>query len=320
MSAEFKWKRYWRYALGVLLLLAILVGAFALVAPADSGASEPISIAPGSGLGEISVALESAGALHSSALFKLVVKLRGASSRLQAGDYIFERPLSPWSLASRLMDGIYSANPVKVTVPEGLNMREVANVLERNLPRFSTERFLRIAEASEGELMPDTYFFSPLIDEVWAAKMMQDNFARQIEPLAPEIQASGRSLNQIIVMASLLEEEAATPTDKGIIAGILWKRLDDGMLLQVDAIFPYLIGKNSFNLTRDDLKIDSPYNTYKYKGLPPGPITNPGLESIEAALRPEVSPYWFYLSDRHGNMHYARTYEEHKQNSATYLD
>ena len=160
--------------------------------PADSGVNEPVSIVVGSGLAEISAALETAGALRSPVLFKLIVKLRGAGGQLQAGDYLFERSLSPWSLASRLIDGVYSANPVKVTVPEGLNMREIAGMLERRLPRFNTERFLQIAEASEGELWPDTYFFSPLTDEVWVAKTMRENFARQIEPLLAEVKSSGR--------------------------------------------------------------------------------------------------------------------------------
>lgn len=319
MSFKIKSKFRGPYVLGGLFFLGILATAFSLVPPNNLRVNEPVVITPGSDLEEISSVLEGVGALKSPTLFKLLVKLRGVGGELRAGDYVFEKPLSPWMLISRLVDGVYSANPVKVTVPEGLNMREVARVLEKNLPRFSAERFLRVAEASEGELMPDTYFFSPLTDEVWAAKMMRDNFARQIAPLGAEIQVSGRSLDQILVMASLLEEEAVTKADKQIIAGILWKRLDDGMLLQVDAVFPYLIGKGSFELTRADLKIDSPYNTYLYKGLPPGPITNPGLESIEAALRPETSPYWFYLSDLGGKMHYARTYAEHKDNRAIYF-
>ena len=120
-------------------------------------------------------------------------------------------------------------------------------------------------------------------------------------------------------MASLLEEEAATLEDRQIIAGILWRRMAAGMPLQVDAVFPYIIGKNSFELTTNDLKTDSPYNTYTNRGLPPGPITNPGLDSILAAVTPQKTSYVYYLSDHDGNFHYSTTYEQHLQAKAKYL-
>lgn len=120
-------------------------------------------------------------------------------------------------------------------------------------------------------------------------------------------------------MASLLEEEARTTETRKMVSGILWKRLSAGMPLQVDAVFPYIIGKNTFEITLKDLEFDSPYNTYKYKGLPPGPISNPGKDSILAAIYPTKSDYWFYLSDKNGLMHYAITFDEHKINKAKYL-
>jgi UPF0755 protein len=121
-------------------------------------------------------------------------------------------------------------------------------------------------------------------------------------------------------MASLVEEETRTPADRRLVAGILWKRIKLGMPLQVDAVFPYINGKNTYEVTARDLKIDSPYNTYLYPGLPIAPIANPGLDSIKAAIEPAESPYLYYLSDRAGAMHYAKTFEEHKRNRELYLN
>ena len=120
-------------------------------------------------------------------------------------------------------------------------------------------------------------------------------------------------------MASILEEEARSFEDKQIVAGILWKRLDNDMALQVDAPFVYLLGKGSADLTLDDLKTDSPYNTYLYRGLTPTPISNPGLESLRAAVEPIASEHLFYLSDADGVMHYAEDFEQHKRNKELYL-
>ena len=120
-------------------------------------------------------------------------------------------------------------------------------------------------------------------------------------------------------MASIVEKETITDESKYIVSGILWKRIDNGMKLQVDAVFPYIFGKNTFDLTSKDLQFDSPYNTYRYEGLPPGPIASPGFEAIRASLYPEETPYWFYLSDRRSQMHYGRTYEEHLKFRNQYL-
>ena len=120
-------------------------------------------------------------------------------------------------------------------------------------------------------------------------------------------------------MASLLEREVPLTYDRRVVAGILWKRIRLGMPLQVDAVFPYIIGKNSFNLTKSDLATDSPYNTYLYKGLPAGPIANPGLDAILAAVTPLPTSYLYYLSDKYGNLHYSATYEQHLANKHKYL-
>jgi len=195
---------------------------------------------------------------------------------------------------------------VKVTIPEGYTVKDIAEKFNR-FDNFNKENFLKIAK--EGYLFPDTYFLTGKETEKNIVKKMEENFKKKTGDVEPKI----------VIMASLLEKEARTIEDKKIISGILWKRLEARMPLQVDAVFPYIINKISTELTLDDLKIDSLYNTYLYKGLPPAPICNPGLESIEAAKNPTDSLYWYYLSDSKNNIHYAKTFEEHKLNKIRYI-
>jgi UPF0755 protein len=148
---------------------------------------------------------------------------------------------------------------------------------------------------------------------------MKSNFFDRIKTLDTEISNFDKPLPDIIKMASIVEEEARTFESKQIIAGILWKRLSIGMPLQVDASFKYINGKGTKDLTLTDLKIDSPYNTYVYKGLPPTPIANPGLVSIKATVTPIKTDYLYFLTDRKGVMHYAKTYSEHLANKKKYL-
>ena len=141
----------------------------------------------------------------------------------------------------------------------------------------------------------------------------------QFEKKIKDVELGGKSLEEIIIMASIIEKEASGDDDRKLISGILWKRQSIGMALQVDATFKYILGKESRDLTVADLKVDSPFNTYTNKGLPPSPICNPGLKSIMAALEPETSPYIYYLHSSDGNVYFAKNFEEHKKNKANYL-
>lgn len=189
------------------------------------------------------------------------------------------------------------APEVLTTIPEGSNVSAIANILGSKLPNFNKNNFLLLAENKEGYLFPDTYYFFLSDDGTHAIQTMSDNFNKKITPLMGAIQASGKTENQIIVMASIIEGEASKEGDRGIISGILWKRIADGMPLQVD---------------------DAP-ETYKAQGLPEEPINNPGMSAILAALYPKSSPYLYYLYDKNGMIHYATTFAEHKQNEAKYL-
>lgn len=304
----------------VVLFIALglsFVYAVTFSAPFNFPSDSMVKVKQGSSIADVAVLFKERGIVRSVFWFEVATRLAGRN--VIAGEYYFERPSSVFSIASRLARGDYDLEPIKVTIPEGANVFEITKLLSQSLADFDDKKFLELAESKEGYLFPDTYFFYPGAEPELVIQTMENNFTLNMAKISTTTVLSGISLNDILTMASLLEEEAPNTEDRQIIAGILWRRIEIGMPLQVDAVFPYIIGKNSFNLTRADLQTDSPYNTYKYKGLPPGPITNPGLDSIYAAVTPRKSTYLYYLSDLEGNFHYCSTYTCHVANKAKYL-
>jgi len=240
--------------------------------------------------------------------------------KIKTGEYFFEEKIDAVSLMTKISSDTYQKNFLKITIPEGFTLRDIAFLFENKgiwqaEELWETTGLPTTKSSLEGFLFPDTYYIPTNISPESMVKIMLENFDKKTEGLF----SSEDKKRDVVTMASLLEKEASTEKDKKTISGILWKRLEVGMPLQVDAVFPYIIGKYSLQLTTKDLKVDSPYNTYLYKGLPPGPIANPGLKSIEAALSPTESPYWFYLSDKDENVHYSATYDEHLLKKERYL-
>lgn len=317
-------RRNFRRSVPVLTVIAILfvlvLGGFLASPPQNFPAGQMISIEKGMTLAQVSDYLKEHSVIRSTLIFEATMIVRSGDKGVLAGDYYFNDPLSVFSVASRLARAVYGLDPVRVTIPEGSTVNEMAQILKKQLADFDPVEFLSLAKDMEGYLFPDTYFFLPNETAPQVIKEMRDTFEKRVAEIQPAIDVSGHSLKEIVTMASLLEKEGVTFEDKRIISGILWKRIEIGMPLQVDAVFPYINGKNTYQLTLEDLKIDSPYNTYLYKGLPPGPIANPGLDSLKAAASPTASPYLFYLSDRHGEFYYARNFEEHKKNKQLYLN
>ena len=222
-------------------------------------------------------------------------------------------------VAERILNGDFDIKPIKITFPEGYSVKQIGNRIKEKIEVFDNEELNQIASTSEGHLFPDTYFFLPDVTPKEVFEIMTDTFDEKISKIKNDIVASGKSLEEILKMASLLEEEVQTFEDKKIVSGILWKRISIGMALQVDATLAYERGKTSAELSIDDLRKNSPYNSYTNRGLPPTPISNPGIESIEAALKPSESKYFYFLTDKESKVHYARTFEEHKQNKEKYL-
>ncbi len=257
--------------------------------------------------------------IKSPFFFKSLVCIFGLSCKVYEGNYVFSNKQNVISLAWRIAKNDTELSSMKITLREGLTTYEIADILSEKLQTFNKETFLKNVEKSEGYLFPDTYFLIPGTSESEVAKLMIDNFNEKIKTLDSKIKAFNKPLADIIKMASILEGEARTLETRRIISGILWKRISIGMALQVDTSFKYINGKTSKTLTTDDLKIDSPYNSYTNRGLPPTPISNPGIVAIEAAITPIKTAYLYFLTDDEGNMHYAVTHDEHVLNKAKYL-
>lgn len=312
--------------LKVVLPTAVLTGIWlALIwsvlfsAPASFKSPSLVRVKEGTSISAEASALKEQHIVRSAMLVKVLVRLFGGESGLVAGDYFFPGPQNVIRVAHRLAQGDFELDPVKVTIPEGSTVAEVSLILRDKLQFFDWQEFDRLSQGKEGYLFPDTYYFLPTEDPQVVLTMMQNNFNKRLEPLRPAIAASGHTLHEILTMASLLEEEARTSETRKMISGVLWNRIKKGMRLQVDAVFPYIIGKNTFQVTIADLQTDSPYNTYKYAGLPPGPISNPGIVSINAALHPTPSKYLYYLADKNGVTHFSTTYAEHLRKQRLYL-
>lgn len=298
----------------IAISAAILAAYFLFAAPPfPYPRGEVISVPPGSTVREAGSILASAGAVRSVEGFIAVTKLSGESS-VRAGSYLLDVPENVFSLSARLTHGESRLAQVKVTIPEGLSSREIALTLSKAIPGFNTARFQELAGPLEGYLFPDTYFFMPDATPEDVIAKMHDTYLVKIATFKEEIAASGHAEAEIITMASILEEEATSSDSRKIVSGILWKRIKAGIALQVDAVFGYILGKSGYAPTSSDLKTESPYNTYLHRGLPPGPISNPGLDAISAALEPTPTPYLYYLTGSDGVMYYARTFQEHIAN------
>ena len=327
------------FILAILSVVSVYGWYSRVLSPVDSGNNEKhiVTIQKGMTTQGIAAMLVHEGMIRSARGFALYTRLHGQGALLQAGQFVLS-PSMDVSEIIAVLHGKLSAQSI-ITIPEGLSVRDIDQLLaSKGLSKqgeviacaktcaFEGIDFLPAASAQmqnrvEGYLFPETYFvvmsdFSP---EHFLERLLQTFKKRVIEDLAGDLKNSKHSLHEIITMASLIEEEAKSDDERPMVAGILWKRFDAKVGLAVDAAIRYALEKKSGALTKDDLDVDSPYNTRRHRGLPPGPIANPGLKSILAALHPKDSPYWYYLHDRQGMIHYAVTNDEHNENKNRYL-
>lgn len=318
-------KIMYRYRLYVGILISCLVILVSVIAYASSAPSgfprgKIVTIEKNSTVSEAAETLASLGIIRSPFLYKVFVTIVHDGNGVQAGKYLFSSPESTLRLAYRTSFGIRGLEKVKVTIPEGASSREMATLLSKSIKDFDGAEFYEIAKKKEGYLFPDTYFFDQGSSPLEVVRTMTTVFDEKIATIKDKIDmATTTSLKEIVIMASILEEEENNAEDRRVISGILWKRIKVGMPLQVDAPFYYLYQKGSSQLSKEDLTAASPYNTYKNKGLPAGPISNPSLDAILAAIEPKKSPYWFYLSDKTGQTHYAIDHDGHVANKTRYL-
>ncbi|TSC85954.1 MAG: UPF0755 protein [Parcubacteria group bacterium Gr01-1014_8] len=308
------------------ILIIIVVGFVVLYAysrwfapPQEFPIDELVTVPQGAALDEVATLLKDAHVVQNSAALRIVVTMLGRDTAVKAGDYLFKEPKSLFAVARAISTGAYGLEPTRVRIPEGATTREMAKIFSNRLKRVNEKTFYEKAQPIEGFLFPDTYFFLPNATEDIVIQAMGQNFEEHMEQIAGEVASFGKPLKDVVIMASLLEREAHTFRDRQMIAGVLWNRIHKNMLLQVDAAFLYTIGRSTFQLTMEDLKSDSPYNTYRNKGLPPGAIGSPSLSSLKAAVTPVQHKYLYYLADRNGVTYYSTTYEEHLRKKALYL-
>jgi UPF0755 protein len=304
-------------AVGIIIFVVAVRPFFS--APPDFPTPYHLRIEPGQTLFSISQELLNDHVIRSPRLFEIFMLTFGNEKRVSAGEYFFAEPMNALEVALRISGRQFGIDRRKVTFPEGYTNKEMSKRLQEVFPDFNTTLFLDLAYDEQGYLFPDTYGFFPSIEPDGVIAALRKNFDKKIAPLEDDIAKSKRSKSDIIIMASIIEKEANGEEDRGVVSGILWKRIDAGMPLQVDAPFLFILDKKSRELTRQDLETKSLYNTYLHKGLTPTPINNPGLASIEAAIHPIPSEYLYYLHDATGAIHYASTYAEHKKNIQLYL-
>ena len=279
------------------ILFLILIGYLFFSAPLNFPTGKIYNLEQGNSLRILSKNLKEKKIIRSRFLFETFVIIYGGEKHINPGDYLFENKLSVFEIARRVSKGEYHLAPIKITIPEGFDIEQIAEVASLKLVNFNKNNFLVNAKNLEGYLFPDTYFFFSTANDEDVLKYLNDNFKKKIFSIQFEFNKNVRTEKEIIIMASIIEREAKGDADRAIISGILWNRISKNMPLQVDVAS----------------------ETYKIKGLPEAPICNPGLEAIRAALDPVKSSYLYYLHDKDGLIHYARTFEEHKINKSKYL-
>ncbi|OHA33603.1 MAG: hypothetical protein A2928_01275 [Candidatus Taylorbacteria bacterium RIFCSPLOWO2_01_FULL_45_15b] len=302
-----------------LLMVVLILWKIFVSAPNDFEKGKTVDVPKAATLQEVAVLLKNENIIRSRVFFTHYVVFFRGEKTVTAGKYYFGDSTSALGIASRLRRGDYRLPSIKITIPEGTSVEEIAALIKEKIPNINVADFIAFGKAEEGFLFPDTYFVTSITTAQELVGILRDNFDEKIKEISPDLENKTVSLEDIITMASIVEEEARLTETRKIVAGILWKRLKLGMPLQVDASFRYINGKTSAELTHDDLAIDSPYNTYKYAGLPPTPITNPGLDSIDAAINPIETDYFYFLTGHDGVMYYAETFDEHKLNKEKYL-
>lgn len=301
---------------GVAIIGIILFVLQGVCLPKEAG-SEKTSlflIERGEGMEAIGRKLKERGIIKHEAFFILYVLGSDKSKSLKAGEYELSPSMAVIEIAEKMFLGEVAKE--RITLIEGWTLKDISDYLREKGIEVTEE----IDKNLEGYLFPDTYEISSEDAAEDIVEMMRNNFDKKVNrELREEIASQGKSLNDIVIMASLIEKEVRTYGDKQIVSGLLWKRIKSGMPLQVDATVSYITGRKTTRLTKEELAIDSPYNTYKYRGLPIGPICNPGLESIMAAAYPVETSYWFYLSTPEGETIFSRNLAEHNKAIQKYL-
>ena len=312
---------------GLLLAGAMLWLGYVFFGPNNfEGSPDKIFfVSRGQSFGAIVDSLASQGIIRDKALFVFVAKMRGGISRLQVGKYLSHSGASNSEIYLAMRSG-RGGMPIQVTIPEGLTARAQARILARTagidsakyMRLVNDESFARSlgveARSLEGYLFPETYVFTWQQDEREIAKKLVDQFMRfYTDSLRERERELGWTTGQVLALASIVEGESRIKDERPVVAGVYRNRLRKGMLLEADPTIQYILEEGPRRLLYTDLKMDSPYNTYRHKGLPPGPVNNPGRASILAALYPAEHNYYFFVANGTGGHWFSTTFEEHKR-------
>lgn len=328
--------------LAFIVLLLLLAGAGAAAAWVYLGARQPyrgysaaeqfVEIRPGTGTRAIGERLVAAGVVRDQVTFRVALWTSGQATRLKAGEYRFTDPITPLGVVDKMARGDVFVIPL--TIPEGLTIAEMSKIFEAK--GFGpASMFIDAAHATalvraldpeahdlEGYLFPDTYPLSRHTDATRLVRLMADAFERALSPgMRAAALARGLSIHEVVTLASIVERETANPDERPLIASVYENRLRIGMALQCDPTVIYALvraGRYDGNLRRADLSFNSPYNTYRYPGLPPGPIAAPGRASLDAVVHPADSDYLYFVSRNDGSHEFATTLAEHNRNVQTY--
>ncbi len=308
----------------ILLLLILLFLVLVIFAPRgfDSEKEVFFRIEKGQGSKQIAISLQEKGLIWWAPLFRAYVLTTGVSGKLQAGTYQLSPSMNLFTIAKKLASGDIAQE--EITIIEGWNLYNIGFYFE-NKGMFQAEELWELVgfpldpESQEGYLFPDTYLVRRDASLVEIVQQMQDNFDRKTAGLKDEIASQGKTLSEIIIMASLIEKEVRTREDKDIVSGIFWKRINLSKPLESCASIAFIKRVDQWIYSYEDTRIESPYNTYLNYGLPVAPICSPGLESILAALYPQDSQYWYWLSTSEGETIFSKTLEEHNYAKTKYL-
>ncbi|MDO8461194.1 MAG: endolytic transglycosylase MltG [bacterium] len=274
----------------------------------------------GQGIREIAGSLKKEGLIKDQVVFFLLIKKLGLDSNIQAGDFRLSPSMTAAEIAENLTHGTLD---IWVTIPEGKRAEEIAEILAKNIPSYQ-DTWRENLVKQEGYLFPDTYLIPKDADIDLIALLMKNNFDKKYGAISPA-KKTNLTKKEIVILASMIEREAKFDQDRPLVASVLLNRKDIGMKLDIDATIQYALGYQEIEktwwkkgLTLQDIKLNSLYNTYLNPGLPPTPISNPGLEALNAVVNPAETQYFYYISDSSGRNHYAKTIEEHNANIKTF--
>jgi len=316
-----KWFLWIVGGLLVIAIIFIIYIVYQLNSPAGNFTTDQTIIFvvdEGEGMEQVTDKLKEEGLLRNKWVFYYYIWLQRKTGKLQAGTYGLNPSMTVSQIVNKIIKGDVEKNWIAVTIPEGWRNYQIEKRLINSGAIKSGEK---LSEDLEGFLFPDTYYFYKNSSIKDVIERMQNNFDRKVtEEMKKEIEKQGKTLYEIIIMASVIEKEVYNLEDMAIVSSVFWNRVEDNYPLESCATIAYVLGIDKWRYSIEDTKIESPYNTYRNVGLPPTPINNPGLNAIRAAIYPAKTDYYFFLSAPDGTTIFSKTLEEHNANKRKYLD